>query len=152
MNGIAIRAASREDAALLARLHAQCFDEAWDEAAFARFLRDPFTFALLGANAGEARALILIRVAADEGEILSLATLPDSRRLGLARSLVEAACTEAHRKGARRIHLEVATDNDAAFALYRSVKFTVAGRRPSYYPRMGGKSADAVILSAALPL
>jgi ribosomal-protein-alanine N-acetyltransferase len=152
MNGLAIRAASRDDAALLARLHAQCFDEAWDEAVFATFLRDPFTFALLGANAGEARAFILVRVAADESEILSLATVPHSRRSALARSLVGAACAEAHRKGARRIHLEVATDNDAALALYESVGFTIAGRRPSYYPRTAGKSADAVILSAALPL
>jgi ribosomal-protein-alanine N-acetyltransferase len=152
MTAIAIRKASPEDAALLARLHAQCFDEAWDEAAFTTFLRDALAFGLLGAISGEVRAFILIRVAADESELLSAATLSQSRRSGLAQALIQAGCAEAHRKGARSIHLEVATDNDAALALYQKAGFAVAGSRPSYYPRAGGKSADAVILSAALPL
>jgi ribosomal-protein-alanine N-acetyltransferase len=152
MRAIATRQATVEDAALLASLHAQCFDEAWDQATFDTFLRDPHAFALVGSRSGEECAFILVRVVVDESEILSLATLPHSRRFGCALSLVEAGCTGAHRKGACRIHLEVATDNRAALSLYDKAGFTVTGRRPSYYPRSGGKSADAVILSAALPL
>ena len=137
-----------DDAARLAELHAQCFDEAWDEAAFTAFLRDSFTFALV---AEEARAFIVIRVAADESEILSLGTRPDARRSGFARALVEAACVEAHRRGARRMFLDVAADNLAAHNLYAEAGFHPVGRRPGYYIRAAGR-ADAVILSAALPL
>ena len=86
MSGPAIRMASPEDSAQLAALHAQCFDEAWDEASFAAFVRDSFTFALV---AEDARAFIVVRVAADESEILTLGTHPDSRRRGLARALIE---------------------------------------------------------------
>ena len=145
---IAIRMAALEDAARLAQIHAQCFEDAWDEASFTGFLRDSFTFALI---AGEARAFIVVRVAADESEILTLCTRPDSRRLGLARKLVEAAGAEVHRRGARRMFLEVAADNLAAHDLYARAGFAPVGRRPGYYMRPPGR-ADAVILSAALPL
>jgi ribosomal-protein-alanine N-acetyltransferase len=141
--------ATPDDAAPLAELHARCFDEAWDEAAFVTFLRDSFTFALI---AGGMRAFIIIRVAADESEILSLGTEPLSRRTGLARALVAAAGAEAQRRGARRMFLEVAADNLAAHALYAEAGFHPVGRRPGYYMRAAGQAADAVILSAALPL
>jgi [ribosomal protein S18]-alanine N-acetyltransferase len=149
---ISIRTASADDAALLARLHAECFEQPWDAAAFEGFLRDGSTFALLADVASDAHAFILIRIAADESDILSLGTLPAVRRSGLARALVEAACNEAHRRGAQRLFLEVADDNHAALALYRSCGFATLSRRPAYYLRGNGRTADAFILSAALPL
>ena len=148
MSAAATRMATPDDAARLAELHAQCFDEAWDEAAFTALLRDSFTFALI---AGEARAFIIVRVAADECEILSLGTRPSSRRLGFARVLIEAAGAEARRRGARRMFLEVAADNLAAHDLYADAGFAPVGRRPGYYIRAADR-ADAIILSAALPL
>ena len=152
MSAVAIRTASPTDAAMLARIHALCFEQAWDEAAFSGFLQDARLFALLARATGEWHAFILVRVAADESEILTLATLPVSRRLGLARALVEAGGAEAFRLGARRMVLEVAADNDAALSLYRKAGFTAAGRRPGYYLRPTARATDAVILSAALPL
>lgn len=149
MSGIAIRTATPGDAALLARLHAQCFDESWDEAAFAAFLRDPHTVALI---AGEERALILVRSAADECEIITLCARPDARRAGLATALLNAGALEAHRRGARRMFLEVAADNAPALAVYARAGFSGVGRRPGYYIRAGGAAADAVILGAPLPL
>jgi ribosomal-protein-alanine N-acetyltransferase len=148
MSAIAIRVALPNDAALLARLHAQCFDEAWGETSFAAFLRDSFTFALIA----DGRAFILVRGAADECEILTLCTRPASRRSGLARALIDAAGAEALRRGAQRMFLEVAADNEPALALYRAAGFAPVGHRPGYYARSAGPRADAVILSATLPL
>jgi [ribosomal protein S18]-alanine N-acetyltransferase len=148
MSTIATRPASPDDAALLARLHAQCFDEAWDETAFDAFLRDAHTFALI---AGEGDAFILVRVAADESEILSLGTHPDARRSGYARALVRAAAVEAHRRAAERMFLEVAADNETALTLYQVAGFRAVGHRPGYYVNEDGAIVDAVILSAALP-
>jgi len=151
MIATAIRMASRTDAALLARLHTHCFDQAWDEAAFSVFLDDAFTFALLAGAPREEQAFILVRAAAGESEILSLGTHPDARSLGLAGALVRAAGAEAHRRGARRMFLEVAADNEAALGLYAKAGFAVTGRRPGYYPRPSGHAADALILSTGLP-
>jgi ribosomal-protein-alanine N-acetyltransferase len=144
----AVRMATSGDAARFAELHAECFDEAWGESAFAAFLRDSFTFALIADEC----AFIVVRVAADESEILTLGTRPDSRRSGLARALVETAGGEAHRRGAKRMFLEVAADNLAARTLYAGAGFAAVGGRPAYYIRSEGPAADAVILSAALPL
>lgn len=143
-----VRMATPEDAARLAKLHEQCFDEAWDEAAFVAFLRDSFTFALIA----DERAFIVVRVAADESEILTLGTRPDARRSGLACALVETAADEAHRRGAQRMVLEVAADNLPAHTLYAAAGFAPVGRRSDYYIRAAGHAVDAVILSAALPL
>ncbi len=148
MSTIAILTASPDDAALLARLHAECFDEAWDEAAFDAFLRDPSTFALI---VGEGDAFILVRVAADESEILSLGTRLDLRRRGRARALVRAGAIEAQRRAAERMFLEVAADNEAALTLYQVEGFRPVGHRPGYYVNVDGAIVDAVILSAALP-
>jgi ribosomal-protein-alanine N-acetyltransferase len=41
------------------------------------------------------------------------------------------------------MHLEVASENDAALALYRSLDFQPSGRRKRYYPN----GADAVVLT-----
>jgi [ribosomal protein S18]-alanine N-acetyltransferase len=148
MSTIATRPASPDDAALLARIHAECFDDSWDETAFDAFLRDPLTFAL---TAGEGDAFILVRVAADESEILSLGTRPDVRRRGHARALVRAAAMEAQRRAAERMFLEVAADNEAALTLYQVEGFRPVGHRPGYYVNADGAIVDAVILSAALP-
>jgi [ribosomal protein S18]-alanine N-acetyltransferase len=147
----AIRMASPADAALLARLHVHCFEQAWDEQAFSVFLDDALTFALLAGASGESQAFILVRAAAGESEILSLGTHPDARGLGLARALVTAAGAEAHRRGAARMFLEVAADNETALGLYRKAGFVPTGRRPGYYARISGRAEDAVILSTQLP-
>jgi ribosomal-protein-alanine N-acetyltransferase len=143
-----VRTATPDDARRLATLHAQCFDDAWDEPAFAAFLRDSFTFALIANES----AFIVVRVAADECEILTLGTRPEGRRSGLASALVETASEDAHRRGATRMFLEVAADNLAAHGLYAKAGFAPIGRRAGYYIRASGQAADAVILSAALPL
>ena len=148
MSTIIIRTATPDDAALLARLHAECFDDSWDKAAFDAFLRDPQTFALIAA---EGDAFILVRVAADESEILSLGTRPDVRRRGAARALVRAGAFEAQRRAAERMFLEVAADNEAALTLYQVAGFRPVGHRPGYYVNADGAIVDAVILSAALP-
>ena len=149
MSTIATRPATPEDAALIAALHAQCFDDAWDEAAFDALLDDPQTFALI---AGAEEAFIMVRVAADESEILSLGTRPDARRSGFARALVKAAAIEARRRAADRMFLEVAADNEPALTLYQVIGFRAVGHRPGYYVNADGALVDAVILSAALPL
>src|SRR5690606_4198483 len=139
----------------------------WSESEFAALLGQPGVIAL-----AEADGFILIRIAADEAEILTLAVQPAARRRGLGRRLVEsgarAACpgradrpflegAGAHpgaraacAGGADRLLLEVAEDNAAARALYAAAGFVEAGRRRAYYPRPEGLAADALILARAL--
>jgi ribosomal-protein-alanine N-acetyltransferase len=149
-----IRAATPEDAPLLARLHGASFNEAWDADSFLRLIQRPGAFAFLGGNAAatDLQSFILIQIAADESEILSIATLPAARRSGLAHALVTQAAAEAAKRAATTMFLEVAEDNLAALALYHNFGFTAQGRRRGYYIRSGPPPADALILRAQLPM
>ena len=147
-----VREASHSDLEILAHLHAVCFESPWGIDAFRKFLQSERAFVLLAGEENNAAAFILVQVAADECEILSLATLPSARRRGLARSLVLSAAERAEQSGARKFFLEVAADNEAALALYAVLGFSPAGRRFQYYERPRGPAVDAVILRAPLPL
>ena len=129
----------------LAALHATAFDAPWDAAAFDALLGQAGVVAL-----AEPDGFILIRVVADEAEILTLAVRPDVRRSGLGRSLVARAAASAAAAGADRLFLEVADDNAAALALYARCGFLQVGRRPRYYARAKGSNRDALLLSLNL--
>jgi ribosomal-protein-alanine N-acetyltransferase len=130
------------DAALLAALHAQCFAEIWNEAAMTSLLAIPGTFALIAE--GDA-GFIMVRVAAGESEVLTLATAPAARRRGVAKSLVRAAAQRAAGQGATELFLEVDAANFPALALYKGLGFTQAGLRPKYYSGPSGERHDALI-------
>ena len=130
------------DPAVLAAIHAEAFDAPWDAAAFADLLAQPGVLAFV-----EPDGFILIRVAADEAEILTLAVRPAARRRGVAARLTARAVVAARAGGATRLFLEVAEDNTGARALYEALGFLLAGRRRGYYARKDGPAADALILA-----
>jgi ribosomal-protein-alanine N-acetyltransferase len=145
--GLLIQPAGSADAAVMAALHGACFPEQpWDRAAIEALMRPSRAFALLASISGHPAGFCLARDAADEAEILSLCVLPEQRRHGIGRRLLEAAMTEARRRRCRALYLEAAVDNQAALALYRRLGFEVLGRRRGYYARRDGKATDAMIL------
>jgi ribosomal-protein-alanine N-acetyltransferase len=105
----------------------------------------------LTAGRDEPHGFILVRIAADEAEILSLGVAPESRRKGLAHALVLAGAAQAFAEGARRLFLEVNANNAAAGALYWQLGFSEAGRRKGYYADAGG-AQDALVLACPLPI
>lgn len=138
-------------AALLAALHADAFADpavsgpAWNEGDFAALLATPGTFALVAG--GDAPAgFVLVRVAADEAEILTLGVASAARRRGTALVLLAAAVVAVRASGAVRLFLEVAETNAAARALYRRAGFAEAGRRRGYFI-LAGRPVDAVVMA-----
>lgn len=134
-----------ETAQRLASLHAQAFDAAWNVQAFTDLLDQTGVFAL-----ATEEGFILMRVVADEAEILTLAVRPQARQRGLGRALVEHGAVEAGRRGAVRLFLEVAEGNAAAWALYAHSGFIEVGRRARYYAYSDGSATDALILARDL--
>lgn len=145
---LVVVAAGLEVAAELAELHRQIFAPAWDEASMTAMLQQAGSVACL-ALAGEAATKVgfaIGRVVADEAEILTIGTLAEWRRQGVAARLIEELSRFAAQGGAERLFLEVAADNDAAQALYLKHGFTRAGVRRGYYERPGESPVDAAIL------
>ena len=114
------------------------------EDAAREILARPNVWADIGAN-----SCIILLVAADEAEILTIAVTPSVRRQGLARTMLRRAGQEARARGAVRVFLEVAADNAAARGLYWREGFREVGRRKAYYLRPD-KRVDALVLALAL--
>jgi [ribosomal protein S18]-alanine N-acetyltransferase len=134
------------DFTALAAIHGEAFDAPWDAGSLRDLIDRPG--AVLEA---EVDGFILVQVAGDEAEILTLAVRPSARRRGLARALTERVTARVASLGVRRLFLEVAEDNAAARALYAALGFEAAGRRPHYYARVGGGRVDALLLALNLP-
>jgi ribosomal-protein-alanine N-acetyltransferase len=144
-----ILAAGPSAARVLAAIHAEAFDQAWTASDIHQLLSSPGAFALVAEEEGAPLGFILARTAADEGEILTLATLPEARRRGLARALMTSAADLARQRGALRLLLEVAETNAAARALYDALGYETVGHRRGYYAGPGGEG-DARVLACDL--
>lgn len=133
------------DAEALAALHAAAFARGWSASEFDTFLADPACL-LVARPTGFA----LARLALDEAELLTIATDPQHRRQGVARSLLSELLALAAARGAAVMFLEVAEDNAPAQGLYTVFGFEAAGRRKAYYPRPDGPAVDALVLRKSL--
>lgn len=132
------------DSPRLAAIHAAAFPpaEAWGPDVFSLQLTLPNVTAVTDA----ANGLVMLRVAGDEAEILTLAVRPEARRRRLGSALLQEAIVNAAAAGAGVLFLEVSTKNTAALALYREFGFTQAGFRPRYY----SDGSDALVLRLEL--
>ncbi len=145
-----------ERAVELAEMHARLFQPAWSEGSVSETLSHPGSTAFLARVRDGAESLpepagfIIGQIAADEAEILSIGVLPKFQRRCVGTLLVEGLARAAKRAESKRLYLEVATDNQAAFNLYRSCGFTAVGMRKGYYARPDSEPQDALVL--ALPL
>lgn len=142
---MSIREATPYDADAMAAVHEACFERPWGAAEIDRMMLEGF-----GLICEEAAAFLLGRVTLGEAEILAVAVDPSFRFQGHGRRLVEAAVEVARDQGAETIFLEVAADNATAISLYHAAGFQPVGKRPGYYHRAEGSSADALVMKLTL--
>ena len=127
------------DARDMAAIHAQSFDRSWDALEMAAHTQKDMCFGI--DVDGALAAFIIMSRAADQAEVLTIATAAQARRKGLGRALLMEAALELKSRDVTDLFLEVAEDNAAAIALYRTVGFDAIGRRPAYYRRENGRVA-----------
>ncbi len=133
--------ATAAHADVLAALHEAVFpQEPWDGPSFASLLSQPGMTALIDPAGG----FLLLRIVADEAEIITIGVVP--KRQGVGRALLTAGLARARAAGVQTIHLEVAASNTAARALYEGFGFTQSGLRQKYY--INGE--DALVLRLSL--
>jgi ribosomal-protein-alanine N-acetyltransferase len=135
-----------EGASVFAALHAQCFEPGWSQADMAELVGSPGVTGLVVERDGAPAGMVLVRAAAGEAEILTIAVLPQARRSGLGARLMAAAAEAAREHACDTLFLEVSDRNAAAAALYAGAGFEEVGRRRGYY-RDG---SDARLLSLRL--
>ena len=145
-----LRPALTEDAPALAALHAASFPAPWGGAEIADLMAGPGGFGLVVEMDGAPAGFILCRALVGESEVLTLAVAPEVRGQGLGRVLMQAALGLACNAGAETMFLEVAADNVAALALYRSLGFERIGLRPGYYAHGKDGPVDALVYRLSL--
>lgn len=136
MTGLAyvIRPAESGDVGAIAEIEQASFGDPWARRLFVEAMHSPVVhLAVAEAPDGRVVGYCVLRVAADEAEILNVAVAPERRRAGLGALLVAWSVEEAGARGATALYLEVRPSNTAARRLYEAFGFAEIGRRRLYY-------------------
>lgn len=91
----------------------------------------------------------IVKIVADEAELLNIVINPPLQNKGLGKILLEHLMKETEQQGAKECFLEVRESNLNAYHLYESYGFNEIGRRPNYYPTPKGHE-DALIMAYLL--
>jgi ribosomal-protein-alanine N-acetyltransferase len=150
-----LRRALASDVEALCALEAESSPHPWSEGQLrAEVLRAPPDAVLVlegragrGGTGTRIHAYVAFRVVLDELHVLNVAVLPELRRRGLARWLLEFALGRAARAGARHVWLEARAGNAPALALYAALGFERRGLRRDYYRK---PAEDAILLGREL--
>jgi ribosomal-protein-alanine N-acetyltransferase len=111
-----------------------CFAYHWTEEQFLLGLERGAYFIVGWRCHGVLVAYLAFSMIADEMEILNLAVLPEFRRRGIARRLLDAVLHISRRRGMKKGFLDVKESNTPAISLYEDYGFVQVGRRKRYYP------------------
>lgn len=146
-----VDAVSTREAPVLAALHSESFRRTWSPHDFATLLADPTVFALAVRKRGliggtQTAGFVLVRFAADEAEILTVAVGQRHRRRGYARMLMEDVIRRLYREQIASLFLEVDRANAAAVNLYTGLGFTTVGERKTYYSDPADGDGTALVM------
>ncbi|MGH3745648.1 MAG: ribosomal protein S18-alanine N-acetyltransferase [Mycobacteriales bacterium] len=123
-------------------------EECWSEEAFWSELAQYETRHYVAAwDGGDLQGYAGLAAYREEAWVQTIGVAPSQQCRGLGTALLVDLMTEARRRDAETVALEVRADNAPAQELYRRHGFTVAGRRRGYYQPSG---ADALVMVAVL--
>jgi ribosomal-protein-alanine N-acetyltransferase len=149
--GLHIEPARAEDADAIAKLHAQGFYRGWPREDFAAYIAGEGTPVYVACDAKRRIAgFAMIRHGGDEAELITIAVDRKWRGKGIGLALMRAVLEDLLMSPAKKLFLEVATDNTAALRLYQGLGFAKVAERKGYYPRPDGTPATAIVMARDL--
>lgn len=140
---ITIRTLTFDDVDALAEIEKRVFADPWSASFFRSEIIQEGAWVRAAERGGRLAGYALTIFRAGSGQLDNLATLPELRRHGVARALLEDVMAHARSIGAHELTLEVRVSNDAAQQLYRTHGFRLASLRRGYYRDNG---EDAVVM------
>lgn len=142
---VTIRPATPGDLPGLVNLEQACFAIPWSEDSLRHDLTaNPAAHYLVAVHDdGQTAGYAAFWQVLDEGQITNVAVMPEKRRNGIARRLMEQLIGLAAGLGVHSLTLEVRASNLPALQLYSSCGFVRAGLRRGYYQDNG---EDAIIM------
>ena len=88
----------------------------------------------------------LLRILADEGEIITFCILPKWCNNGYGKILLERIVDTLKKRSIKKLFLEVRENNKVAIKLYNNCSFKVIGRRKKYYKNNQAEKIDALVM------
>lgn len=150
-HGLHIEPAEVRDAEVIAKLHAQGFHTGWPVADFQSYIAGRDTPVYVACDARrKIVGFAMLRLAADEAELITIAVDRGWRKKGVGRALLNAALDDLQMTPAKKLFLEVAADNTAALRLYSRHGFGKVSERQGYYARPDGRPATAIVMARDL--
>ena len=148
-----ITEATVADAGALAALCAEALPPGWPANELAKACSDSSRAVLKATEGSYLHGFLVLQFAADEAEILAIATAKDRRGRGLAASLLRRGIRACQDGMMSCIYLEVAESNIPARGLYQKFGFLVIGGRENYYRSSSSAFETALIMrrDAKLP-
>jgi len=136
---------------MLAAIHAASFRHDWSVEELASLIGDRQVICLVAkrANAFGTRSpigFLLLRLAADEAEVLTIAVDPRRRGRGYGQILMMNGIDRLIRRGVDKLFLEVDIDNQPAVNLYRRLGFVQVGERKAYYQTGSDGGSTALVM------
>jgi len=147
MSEVSFRLALPEDLGQLVELEKRCFpEEPWSLQMFQEELQNDMALFVVAEEQGTDGSgehcpqkdrivgyIIAWVIAPVECQVGSIAVLPEYRRHGLGRRLMEILFAACSKTGTRDTYLEVRVSNEAAIAMYKGLGFEHDGIRRRYY-------------------
>ena len=117
------------DVAEIKKIEDACFSTPWSERSILESLENPCSHFYIAKDEGRALGYIGIQIFSGEGYVTNVATLPECRKQGIAKALVE----RAFENEMEFLTLEVRKSNIPAINLYKKLGFEEVGVRPRFY-------------------
>lgn len=122
------------------KIEQTCFSTPWTKQGIAESIENENTYLYLALVDDNVAGYMGLQIFSGEGYVTNVATLPEYRRMGVARALI----TECLKHKMEFITLEVRESNTPAINLYKSFGFTEVGKRPRFYRE---PEEDAILLT-----
>ncbi len=139
---VLVRDMERRDLGKIAELESICFDDPFSIRTVTALFEEGGVNLVLEDPTG-IQAYLMCSIREATGEITTVATRPEKRRLGYARALFNKLLLKLSKRDISWVRLEVRTDNLNAIRLYESLGFRKIGVARAYYE--DGK--DAFVMS-----
>ncbi len=122
-----------EHAEALHTIETVCFSHPWTAKDFLEESENPNAHFLAAVSDKKIVGYIGIQEICGEGSVTNVAVLPEFRRCGIAKALIEKALSDAEKRDCEFLTLEVRESNFPARNLYEKLGFTVSGERKHFY-------------------
>ena len=126
---IEIKEAALCDVNEILKIEQACFSTPWTEQGVSESIENENTHLYIALLDGKTAGYMGVQIFSGEGYVTNVATLPEYRRRGVARALIERVLEN----NMDFLTLEVRESNSPAIMLYESLGFERVGERPKFY-------------------